>query len=285
MWSGSGVWIDKNTMVTNAHVATRALQLRGKDDFGKTFDFTQIVALDPKLDIAVMRSSTPNEDVESLLRPRPDDPRSLRGEDVKAVGNTGGMGLSLYSGKVTNVIGGHGAENLVHSADISSGSSGGPLFDGDGNVLGINKAISHALRMSFATPAWLVLNILKNAKANWGIDLKKAFIPKNMPIALAVKRQFCLKPGEKIVAPMQVVGTADLVAVIKLPKTAQPLFFGLVRGRTVMAKGRVFSDVFAAWDLPGSGVYGVVLVNPAGAKEVRCGALGVGRVAWEKRIR
>ena len=284
-WSGSGVWIDQNTMVTNAHVATRALQLKGKDDYGNTFDFTQIVALDPRLDIAVVRSSRPNEDVYSTLRERPEDPRSLRGEDVRAIGNTGGMGLSFYTGKVTNVIGGKGSENLVHSADISSGSSGGPLFDGDNNVLGINKAISHALRMSFATPAWLVLNILRNAKGNWGIEMKKAFAPQNMPIALAVKRQFCLKPGQKVVAPMQVVGTADLVVVVKRQPSAQPLFFGLVRGRKLMAKGNLTKDIFAAWDLPGSGVYGAILVNPPKSPETICGAIGVGRVAWEKRIR
>ncbi len=284
-WSGSGVWINKNTMVTNAHVATRALKLRGKDDYGNTFNFNQIIALDPKLDIAILRSATPNESVESALVPRPGDPKSLRGKDVKAIGNTGGMGLSFYTGKVTNVIGRPGRENIVHSADISSGSSGGPLFDGDNNLLGINKSISHALRMSFATPAWLVAEIISRAKANWGVSLAKAFSPKKLPIALAVKRRFCLKPGQKIVAPMQVVGTADLVTVVKMAPTAQPLFFGLLRGRKLMQKGRVFKDVFAAWALPGSGVYAVVLVNHKKAAKEICGALGVGRVAWEKRIR
>jgi len=284
-WSGSGVWINKNTMVTNAHVATRALRLQGKDDYGNTFNFNKIVALDPKLDIAVVRSTKANENVESSLVPRPSDPKDLRGKDVRAIGNTGGMGLSFYTGKITNVIGKPGRENLVHSADISSGSSGGPLFDGDNNVLGINKAISHALRMSFATPAWLVADILRKAKDNFGVDIKKIFNPRNMPVSLAVKRRFCLKPGQKIVAPMQVVGTADLVAVVKMAPSKQPLFFGLVRGRKIMAKGNIFKDVFAAWALPGSGVYAVVLVNhPKAAKEI-CGAVGVGRVAWEKRVR
>lgn len=284
-WSGSGVWINKNTMVTNAHVATRALKLSGKDDYGNTFEFNQVVALDPKLDIAILRSTTPNESVEGALVERPSDPRSLRGNDVRAIGNTGGMGLSFYTGKITNVIGQPGSENLVHSADISSGSSGGPLFDADNRILGINKAISHALRMSFATPAWAVTDIINKTQANWGVPLDKVFHPKDMPVALSVKRAFCLKPGEKLIAPMQVVGTADLVTVVKLKTAGQPLFFGLVRGNQLMQKGRIFTDVFAAWALPGSGVYAVVLVNHEKAANEICGAIGVGRVAWEKRVR
>lgn len=284
-WSGSGVFIDENTVLTNAHVAGKALKMVGQDDYGTKYQFRQILAYDGDLDIAVIRIAG-RADVDELpLAQRPSDPKELRGTKVLAIGNTGGQGLSRYTGEVTNVVGNRARENLVHSADISSGSSGGPLYDGDAaELLGINKSINLHLRQSFATPAWLVQKVLDKGRRASGTDLAEAFKPSNFPMALDVKRSFCLEPGQKIVAPVQVVGTADLVAAVKFETEETPLFFGLVRGNSLMSKGVISKDLLAAWTLPGSGVYAVVLVNPPAAKAKACGAVGVGRMAWEKRI-
>lgn len=285
-WSGSGVWIDEHTMVTNAHVATRALSLRGTDDRGHKFRFTKIMALDSSNDIAVLHARRGNDGIETeLVDERPEDPKDLRGTKVKAIGNTGGQGLSVYDGQVTNYLKRGRYENIVHSADISSGSSGGPLFADDGALLGINKSINLRLRQSFATPAWVVQRVLKRGRRNGGATLKKAFSPRGLPMAFTVKRKFCLKPGQKIVAPIAVVGTADIVAAVKFQTQGTPLFFGLVRGRNLMSKGLLTKDLFAAWGTPGPGVYAVVLVNPKKMTKQACGVVGFGRVAWEKRLK
>ncbi len=285
-WSGSGVWIDEHIMVTNAHVATRALQLRGVDDTGKRYRFSEILAIDGANDIAVVRARRGNDGIDTeLVGERPEDPKELRGTKVLAIGNTGGQGLSVYNGQVTNYLKRGRFENIVHSADISSGSSGGPLWDEDGRLLGINKSINLRLRQSFATPAWVVSRVIKRGKRSKGASLKEAFSPRSLPMQFAVKRQFCLNPGQKIVAPIAVAGTADIVAAVKFQTQGTPLFFGLVRGRSLMSKGLLMKNLFAAWNTPGPGVYAVVLVNPKKMTKQACGIVAVGRVAWEKRLR
>lgn len=284
-WNGSGVFIDENTVVTNAHVAGKALKMIGQDDYGTKYTFRQILAYDGDLDIAVLKVQGTAEVDVLPLKERPDDPKDMRGSKVLAIGNTGGMGLSRYTGEVTNVVGKRSQENLVHSADISSGSSGGPLYDGDaGELYGINKSINLHLRQSFATPAWSVQKVVDKARRAGGTDLTEAFKPAEFPMQLDVKRSFCLEPGQKIIAPVQVVGTADLVAAVKFQTENTPLFFGLVRGNSLMSKGVISKDLLAAWTLPGSGVYAAILVNPPQATAKACGAVGVGRMAWEKRI-
>ncbi|MCO4761396.1 MAG: trypsin-like peptidase domain-containing protein [Myxococcales bacterium] len=285
-WSGSGVWIDEHTMVTNAHVATRALRLRGTDDRGQRYRFTKVLAIDGANDIAVLHARRGNEDVSTeLVDERPEDPKDLRGTKVLAIGNTGGQGLSVYNGQVTNYLRRGRYENIVHSADISSGSSGGPLWDDSGRLLGINKSINLRLRQSFATPAWVVKRVLRKGRRNDGASLKEAFSPRKLPMAFSVKRRFCLNPGQKIVAPIAVVGTADIVAAVKFKTAGTPLFFGLVRGRSIMSKGLLTKNLFAAWGTPGPGVYKVVLVNPKKMTKQACGIVGLGRVAWEKRLK
>jgi hypothetical protein len=283
-WSGSGVFIDESTVVTNAHVAGKALKLEGTDDREHSYTFSRILAYDGDLDIAVLRINGAAEVPELKLTERPDDPRDMRGGKVVAVGNTGGQGLSLYNGEVTNVVGKRNRENVVHSADISSGSSGGPLYTDGFDLLGINKSINLHLRQSFATPAWLVQKVVDKARRTKGVELKEAFEPKNFPISLDVKRQFCLEAGQKLIAPVQIVGTADLVVMVQFATENTPLFFGLVRGNALMSKGAISKNLVAAWTLPGSGVYAAVLVNPPNAQAKACGAIGVGRMAWEKRI-
>lgn len=283
-WSGSGVWLDEKTILTNAHVAGKALKMQGKDDYGAEFSFREILAYDGNLDIAVLRAERASEAAELQLVARPEDPKELRGTKVLAIGNTGGQGLSRYTGEVTNVVGNRSMENIVHSADISSGSSGGPLYSEDGELLGVNKSINLALRQSFATPAWSVQKVVDAGRRNSGVALTTAFEPKNFPITLDVQRKFCLEPGEKLIAPVQVVGVADLVAALKFETENTPLFFGLIRGDQLMSKGVLTQNLLAAWTLPGSGIYAVVLVNPPAATAKACGAVGVGRMAWEKRI-
>ena len=52
-WSGSGAWIGPNLAVTNAHVALRGLKITGKDDNGKTYEFTDILAVNEEADAAL----------------------------------------------------------------------------------------------------------------------------------------------------------------------------------------------------------------------------------------
>lgn len=156
--SGTGFLIDPRTVVTNKHVVenavggqiyvgsrlverpirgkVKALSLGATDKSPGAVDFA-LVILDEEI---------PN----SQSLPLASDPKPL--ESAIAVGfpgsgiqtdRTSAFPDPIFTSGVVSAIQpqASGARLIIHSADISPGSSGGPLVDGCGNVIGINTFI------------------------------------------------------------------------------------------------------------------------------------------------
>ena len=136
---GSGVVVAPGQVLTVAHV------LRG-DEVAVTFagDRTaegRVAGSDPDLDVAVITVET--GDVTPIAwEPQPPPPA---GAPVLALANPGGRGLRTTFGLVSAT--GRGfrgprgrrvAGSIEHTAPLPRGSSGGPLVDPDGNLLGLN---------------------------------------------------------------------------------------------------------------------------------------------------
>ena len=84
------------------------------------------------------------------------------GEDVYAVGSPKGLDLSLSSGLISQLRQGGGKRFIQTDAAISPGSSGGGLFDSDGNLVGIltSKLVDEEVEgIGFAIPADLAIEI------------------------------------------------------------------------------------------------------------------------------
>src|SRR5690606_21101080 len=91
-----------------------------------------------------------------------DSDQARVGDWVVAIGNPFGLGGTVTSGIVSAVvrstgIGGAYDRYIQTDASINRGNSGGPLFDMDGNVIGINNAIfspsGGSVGIGFAIPA------------------------------------------------------------------------------------------------------------------------------------
>ena len=138
---GSGFVISEDGfIVTNNHV------IEGADDI--TIEFfsgkklkAKLVGTDPKTDIALLKveSDTPLEFVSfgnsDLMRV---------GDWVMAMGNPLGQGFSVSAGIVSargRVLQGSYDDYIQTDAAINRGNSGGPLFNMDGQVIGVNTAI------------------------------------------------------------------------------------------------------------------------------------------------
>jgi hypothetical protein len=151
-WCGSGFLVkDDGTVVTNYHVARRALRGKAIFEDGSTFDIAHIKVYDPINDIAVMKIkankkfSTVNLGNSNELRPM---------DKVLAVGNSLCRRLAVTDGSVNQIIRDERDNDIVqirHSAPIAPGNSGGALFKGE-KVVGINVATRPPWQIHYAVP-------------------------------------------------------------------------------------------------------------------------------------
>jgi serine protease Do len=164
---GSGFIIDeKGIVVTNNHVIEGAedivVQVNGDKEFK-----AKVIGADPLSDIAVLQIETKEKFIPVKFG---NSDKARIGDWVIAIGNPFGFGGTVTSGIISarnRSIGLSRYEDYIQTdASINSGNSGGPLFDMDGNVIGINTAIlgrSGNVGIGFSIPsnsAKIVINQL-----------------------------------------------------------------------------------------------------------------------------
>jgi serine protease Do len=139
---GSGFIIDdKGIVITNNHVIQDSEDIVVRVDGDKEYKAT-IIGQDPLSDIAVLQ-------IESKERFKPvkfgNSDKARIGDWVIAIGNPFGLGGTVTAGIISarnRSIGLSRYEDYIQTdASINSGNSGGPLFDMNGDVIGINTAI------------------------------------------------------------------------------------------------------------------------------------------------
>lgn len=284
-WAGSGAWLAPNIAVTNAHVALRGLKITGKDDLGKEYVFDQILAVNEEADLAIIKTSAASESFLPMLA-KPADPKSLRGTDVRVIGNTGDLGLSFYDGRITNVVGEANNPILLHDANTAGGSSGGPLIDKSGTLVGINHSSLPSLNAKAAAPAWIVHDTYEAASKKQPKPLAEAFDPnpEKLPVSWYVERAVCMKPGEIFKGVFAAVATNDLVASVQ-PAQATPMGFVLANGSEAMTESVITSGAIGVWTLHGGGQYTFGLLNPKDATAPACATVKFGRIDWAARFK
>ena len=164
---GSGFVIDVNgTVITNNHVIKGAEDIVVRFSNDKEYK-AKIIGADPLSDVAVLK-------IESDDKFKPvkfaDSDKARIGDWVIAIGNPFGLGGTVTSGIISarnRNIGLSRYEDFIQTdASINTGNSGGPLFNMDGDVLGINTAIlgqQGSIGIGFSIPsnsAQIVINQL-----------------------------------------------------------------------------------------------------------------------------
>ncbi|MDD9876164.1 MAG: DegQ family serine endoprotease [Magnetovibrio sp.] len=155
---GSGFIISKDGyVVTNNHVIAEADEITVilQDD---TRLPAELVGRDPKTDIAVLKVK-PEKDLPTLGFGNSDVARV--GDWVVAIGNPFGLGGTVTAGIISargrDINAGPYDDFIQTDASINKGNSGGPMFNMDGKVIGINTAIfsttGGSVGIGFAIPA------------------------------------------------------------------------------------------------------------------------------------
>jgi serine protease Do len=160
---GSGFFISADGYaVTNNHVVQNAENVTVTTDDGKTFD-AKVIGADPRTDLALIKVEGDNFPFVKLA-----DASPRVGDWVLAVGNPFGLGGTVTAGIVSargRDIGAGPYDDFVQiDAPVNKGNSGGPTFDVDGNVIGVNTAIfspsGGSVGIAFAIPADTVRSVI-----------------------------------------------------------------------------------------------------------------------------
>jgi serine protease Do len=160
---GSGFFITSDGYaVTNNHVVQNAEKVQVTTDDGKSYS-AKVIGTDPKTDLALIKIEGSNFPFVKLA----DNPPRI-GDWVLAVGNPFGLGGTVTAGIVSargRDIGAGPYDDFIQiDAPVNKGNSGGPTFDVDGNVIGVNTAIfspsGGSVGIAFDIPADTVKSVV-----------------------------------------------------------------------------------------------------------------------------
>lgn len=164
---GSGFLISEDGYaVTNNHVVERASTVEVTTDDGKTHT-AKVIGTDPRTDLALIKIDGGKFPYVQLA----DKPPRV-GDWVLAVGNPFGLGGTVTAGIVSargrDIGTGPYDDFLQIDAPVNKGNSGGPTFNTEGSVIGVNTAIfspsGGSIGIAFAIPSDTVKSVVAQLK-------------------------------------------------------------------------------------------------------------------------
>jgi serine protease Do len=169
---GSGFFISADGYaVTNNHVVEKAESVQVTSDDGKSYK-AKVIGTDPRTDLALIKVEGGPFPYVKLSEKTP-----RIGDWVLAVGNPFGLGGTVTAGIVSargRDIGASAYDDFIQiDAPVNKGNSGGPTFDTEGNVIGVNTAIfspsGGSVGIAFAIPSDTVDSVVAQLKEHGSV--------------------------------------------------------------------------------------------------------------------
>src|SRR5437667_7053658 len=160
----SGFFIDKDRVVTNRHVIDGAYRAEVHLISGNNYQVKSVLAIDAEGDVAVLRVDAPA----NLVRPLSLDRTSPQeGESIVVIGNPFGLEGSVTNGIVSAVRDIPGFGRIIQiTAPISPGSSGSPVVNMQGQVIGVaTLQITGGQSVNFAIPSERIAQLGRTAQS------------------------------------------------------------------------------------------------------------------------
>jgi serine protease Do len=168
---GSGFVIDgkEGLVVTNNHVIEGADEIILNFHDGSKLKVDKVIGKDTKTDLALLKV-TPKK---PLVAVKFGSSAGMKvGDWVMAIGNPFGLGgsvtVGVVSAKQRDIQSGPYDDYIQTDASINKGNSGGPLFNMDGDVIGVNTAIispsGGSIGIGFAVPSDAAMAVLDQLK-------------------------------------------------------------------------------------------------------------------------
>ena len=172
---GSGFIIDESGyVVTNNHVVDHASEVTIRLSDESVYP-AKVIGTDPQTDLALLKIEA-DEPLPALALG--DSDTAEVGDWVMAVGNPFGLGGTVTAGIISargrNIQAGPYDDFLQVDASINRGNSGGPLFNLDGDVIGVNTAIyspnGGSVGIGFAIPSNMVKSVVAQLRENGSVE-------------------------------------------------------------------------------------------------------------------
>jgi len=250
---GSGFVIDGSGFIfTNHHVIASASEVEVfLNDEKKTKLRAKIIGSDRKTDLALLQIPAG-----SHLSPlKFGDSDSVKvGESVVAIGNPFGLSHTVTSGIISaknRVIGAGPYDNFLQTdASINPGNSGGPLFNADGDVIGINTAINAAGQgLGFAIPINQAKRVLADLKKHGRVmrgwigalftTLSRGIYVEGVVLKSGAQRAD-LQSGDRVVSVegKKISDRTELEKILEDKKPGDKLTFMIEREGTMITRSR-----------------------------------------------
>lgn len=150
---GSGFFVEADRIVTNRHVIENAHRAEVHSSTGAVFPVRGVLAVDAEGDLALLKIDVPTS---THIRPLPLDKTSPQeGESIVVIGNPLGLEGSVTNGIVSAVRDIPTFGRIIQiTAPISSGSSGSPVVNMQGQVIGVaTLQVTGGQSVNFAIPS------------------------------------------------------------------------------------------------------------------------------------
>jgi serine protease Do len=233
MAQGSGFVISPDGyVVTNNHVVDNASEVTLSYSDGTEF-IAKVIGTDSKTDLALLKIDTDK----TLPYVKLAATEAKVGDWVMAVGNPFGLGGTVTSGIISakgRDIGNGPYDDFIQiDASINRGNSGGPAFNLEGEVIGVNTAIyspsGGSVGIGFAIPANVVKDVVESLKANGAVTRGW----------LGVK----IQPVSAEIAEGLGLDKAEGAIISEVTEKSPALAAGLQQGDTILKMGEdVISD-------------------------------------------
>lgn len=132
--SGSGFFINDGDIITNHHVLCGSTSANILMSNGQSYRIREVIAENVQADLIMVRADVPSSEIRPL-RLKTTLPEV--GENVFAIGSPLGLQNTVTNGIVSAIRSDGSISEVQISAPISPGSSGGPVVDVNGNVIGV----------------------------------------------------------------------------------------------------------------------------------------------------
>lgn len=191
--TGSGfMMFDEGVIITNYHVISDGVySITGQMEDGLSFEVDSVLAYDEKKDIAILKAKAKTN---KILLSQGDSTSMTKGEKVVAIGSPLGLLNTVSEGVFSGFITEDDLTFIQFTAAISSGSSGGPLFDDRGNVIGITSAsFTEGQNLNLAVPIENVVALWDNrsSEATTMVEFYDSFVPPIPTYALGYVMEHC----------------------------------------------------------------------------------------------